>query len=775
MGVRFTVTGGREAWFRTALTALGVGLGVALLMIAASVPQMMAQRQHREAARAPHVAEEGDEPVGRGPGTLILQRADTDFHDKPVAGVLLRPEGPKAPVPPGLREIPAPGEMVVSPALGRLLASADGAVLRERFPHRIVGTIGSSGLIGPSELSYYAGDDRITLDGPHGPGIHDTPARVDAFGTAEEKEPISPVLLVLAIMTCVVLLLPVAVFMATAVRFGGERRDRRLAALRLVGADARTTRRIAAGEALAGAVLGLGAGVTLFLLLREFAADVTIRDSSVFPSDMVPRPALVALIAVTVPAMAVVVTLFALRGVTIEPLGVMRDTGPRRRRLWWRLLFPVAGVALLFPLFGRASMDPWGDPLNTSQVAGGAVLLLVGITLLLPWVLQVLVDRLRGGAPAWQLAYRRLQLGSGPAARAVSGVTVAVAGAIAVQMLFAGVRGGYELPGDEASHSSMSGVFRAASAAETHDYAERFRATRGVVNAAVVVEEYATRDGRADRTTAISVGDCAELRRIARLDSCRDGDVFVADSPGGIRESDHFPPGSKLTMSEYLDPGSTREPRTYRWTVPDSARIVRTLPGPGEEFRGGVLATPSAIDTAAMPTASTRVRVQARPDDPDALERIRNTAAAIDPALRVWRDGGVVKDANYAMIERGLLIGTVGTLGLIGAGILVSTLEQLRERRRTLSALAAFGTPRSTLGWSVLWQTAIPVVLGMVLATGGGISLGWVMLQVVDGTVRDWFAFLPVTGAGAGVIALVTLASLPPLWRMTRPDGLRTE
>ncbi len=30
-------------------------------------------------------------------------------------------------------------------------------------------------------------------------------------------------------------------------------------------------------------------------------------------------------------------------------------------------------------------------------------------------------------------------------------------------------------------------------------------------------------------------------------------------------------------------------------------------------------------------------------------------------------------------------------------------------------------------------------------------------------------------GAGAGLIAVVTLASLPPLWRLMRPEGLRTE
>ncbi|NUK28524.1 hypothetical protein, partial [Streptomyces lunaelactis] len=76
---------------------------------------------------------------------------------------------------------------------------------------------------------------------------------------------------------------------------------------------------------------------------------------------------------------------------------------------------------------------------------------------------------------------------------------------------------------------------------------------------------------------------------------------------------------------------------------------------------------------------------------------------------------------------------------------------------------------------SVLWQTAVPIVLGLALAVTGGIGLGLVLLKLVDKQVADWWAFLPITGVGAALILLVTVLSLPPLWRMMRPDGLRTE
>jgi ABC-type antimicrobial peptide transport system permease subunit len=113
---------------------------------------------------------------------------------------------------------------------------------------------------------------------------------------------------------------------------------------------------------------------------------------------------------------------------------------------------------------------------------------------------------------------------------------------------------------------------------------------------------------------------------------------------------------------------------------------------------------------------------------------------------------------------------------LIGASLLVSQLEQLRERKKLLSALIAFGTKRSTLSLSVLWQTAIPVGLGLVLASTVGLTLGVVLLKMTDTPVSvDWASVLSMAGAGAAVVLVVTLLSLPPLLRLMRPDGLRTE
>lgn len=51
LGMRFAFTGGREGWIRTLLTAVGVGLGVALLLLTAALPHLLSARHQREEAR----------------------------------------------------------------------------------------------------------------------------------------------------------------------------------------------------------------------------------------------------------------------------------------------------------------------------------------------------------------------------------------------------------------------------------------------------------------------------------------------------------------------------------------------------------------------------------------------------------------------------------------------------------------------------------------------------------------------------------------------------
>ncbi|MET8568491.1 FtsX-like permease family protein [Streptomyces sp. NPDC004783] len=769
LGVRFAVTGGREGWTRAVLTAVGVGLGVALLLLTTALPNALSVRHEREAART-DITFTDDEPA-KADDTLIVADVDTDFRDGTVRGRALEVEGPRAPLPPGVEKFPAVGEMVASPALKELLESDSGRLLRERLPERIIGTIGESGLIGSQELAFFRGADGLA---PHLTGGRIV--RIDHFGDPDPgPEQTDPVLLLLILVVFVVLLMPVAVFIAAAVRFGGERRDRRLAALRLVGSDSRMTRRIAAGEALAGAVLGLLFGTGFFLIGRQLAGTAEVFGISVFPSYLDPSLLLALLVAVAVPVAAVLVTLFTLRGVVIEPLGVVRTANPARRRLWWRLLLPLAGLAMLYPMVGQGRD---GGDFNQYLVTGGVVLLLVGVTALLPWIVETVVARLGAGPVSWQLAVRRLQLSSGTAARMVNGIAVAVAGAIALQMLFAGVDDDYtQDTGQDVSWAQMEVVVP--SEVPLAPAAAKLRDTEGVNAAHAYSEGYlGDRAEAPETTTMMTVGDCAALREIAGLPSCRDGDVFAvhgAEWDTGIAVGKLATPGRKL----YLDPTYEGGVKSLEipWTVPRGVKAAKPRAGLlADTDRGGFLLTPKAMPAALAPALTGHAYLKLDESVPDVRERVRNTAAAIDPLTAPLNWTATERTRRFDAIRTGLFVGAACVLALIGASLLVSQLEQLRERRKLLSSLVAFGTRRRTLSLSVLWQTAVPIALGLVLASVVGLTLGTVLLKMTGTPVAvDWAGVLLMTGIGAAVVLVVTLASLPPLLRLMRPEGLRTE
>ncbi|MFJ4498911.1 ABC transporter permease [Streptomyces sp. NPDC088864] len=767
LGIRFAAGGGRSGWTRTLLTAVGVGLGVTLLFLAASVPHALDARNDRDRARSETKISADPDAVGKKSDTSILRiSADTEYRDRTISGYLMRAEGAHPVHPPGIDALPAAGEMVVSPALKDLLADPANALLKERFPYKITGTISDDGLRSPNELWFYAGSDTLTpASGGH---------RVTGYGDPAPTPPLAPMLVVLVIVGCVVLLAPVAIFIATAVRFGGDRRDRRLAALRLVGTDIRSTRRIAAGEALFGSTLGLLIGLVMFLVGRQFVSHIEVWDVSAFPADLSPDLRLCLLIAAAVPLTAVLVTLSAMRSVVIEPLGVVRNSRSRTRRLWWRLLFPLAGLGV-FALTGKS-----GEYMvvNPYALAGGAVLVLVGLALLLPWLVEACVSRLHGGPVPWQLATRRLQLSSGAASRAVSGVTVAVAGAVAVQMLFASMNADFnQVTGQDTDRAQFYAVSEKVSGTAAVDTIAKFRATKGVDQVIGMIEAYASKPGKYAEddmrpTTSFNVGDCATLREVARIDSCADGDSFVVHPAHDEDMAGWMDKTARKGEKIEFESGSGKK---LLWTLPADTKTVVARKDPLGEERTGIMVTPGAIDATTLPGAVTTTQIRIDPDVPDASEYVRNTAVEIDPGMRLVTMMSVERDRQYASVQTGLQVGATVTLLLIAISMLVSQLEQLRERKRLLSVLVAFGTRRTTLGWSVLWQTAIPVVLGLAVAVAGGLTLGAALCWMIDKEVSDWLVFLPLAGAGGALILLVTLLSLPPLWRMMRPDGLRSE
>jgi uncharacterized membrane protein YhaH (DUF805 family) len=482
---------------------------------------------------------------------------------------------------------------------------------------------------------------------------------------------------------------------------------------------------------------------------------------------------LAALTVVLVPVTTVLVTLSALKQVLVEPLGVVRRSSEHHRRFWWRLLVPVAGLALLTPLIGG-----FDESLGSqAMVVAGLILVLAGMALILPWLIQATVHRLHGGGVAWDLAVRRLQLDSGTAVRAVSGIAVSVAGLIALQGLVGAI--GVVTAESQADTTTFQASVLdidpdADSAATWAHELSRAEGVAGVGTLSSVWVQAAPGTGRSsgDETAGdeigVDAGTCEVLAQEARLDSCDDGDVFVVAPDGATA------PGAGSTY--LLDTGREEQ---ARWTLPASAQVVEPAQG-GLGAMGGmparILVTPGALDGIDVRPESVIAYVSLDPAVPDALEHLRTAAAQVDPAAYA----NPIEQERVASVLGGvrqvLLVGTVALLVLIGASMLVNVIEQLRERRQLLAVLVEVVTRRQTLGGSVLFQVAIPVVLGLALAVLTGSVLALALQAAVEAPLTfDWQGVGLTSGAAALVVLLTTAGSLPLLWRLTRPGNLRSE
>jgi predicted lysophospholipase L1 biosynthesis ABC-type transport system permease subunit len=587
--------------------------------------------------------------------------------------------------------------------------------------------------------------------------------KVYAFGLPYTGLGLSAIMLGVILPIAAVLLLPLLIFVTTASRMGAAQRERRLAALRLIGLDARQVKRVAAAESLVGAVIGLAAGIGFFAVLRTFVADILPFGLRIFPADLVPSWPLVVVIVLLVPGLAVGSALFGLRRTIVEPLGVVRQGKPVRRRMWWRWALTTIGVLFLAATlaFDRGA----GNTAVALTLAVGSVFLLVGVAALLPWLVERLVERLNGGSPSWQLAIRRLQLDSGTASRVVSGLVVVLAGTILIQGVVTSLGSDTDR---RATPDGLAAVPVRVDTTAAHE-AEVGRLVSAVPGVTGVhpARNLTFRSG--EERGYVVVGDCVALRARVNIGACSDGDVFaLAPGRGGAA------PTGKLQLQSYSRGEEVNGPE---WTVPAGVKVAQAAGTEGDSL----LVTPGALGGLALPDSSVAVYVSGT-GDVQALTD--NVARAVNPLA--WnasagksdylddfrtRDRQMVESFRSVLITASLFVLAVAAMSL-----LMLSIEQISERRRPLAALSAAGVPIGVLARGALWQTGIPVAVGVVLAVAAGLGLTAPILRLADRPmVVDVPVLLVLAGTAVAAVLLVTSMTMPLLRQVTRLDTLRSE
>ncbi|MCK2236667.1 MULTISPECIES: ABC transporter permease [unclassified Crossiella] len=755
LGARLALTGGRAAWARLMLSAVGIGLGVMVLLLAASVGNAQQGKADRIAARELTKGEPGK--VGAGNPTHLLSRDVGQYwRGQYIAGVELGADGEVPRLPPGLDRLPGPGEIVASPALSRLLAEPGHELLRDRLPSKEVGRIGDAGLDRPGELFFYTGlPEQLRAQA----------SPVLRIGSTVDTQPMDELFQLLLTAAAAALLVPIGVFVLVATQIGAGAREQRLASIRLVGADPGQARRIAAGESLAAAVLGLGVGAGLFLLARSLAAVVEIDQIGFHPADVVPSAPITTLLVFGVPATAVAAALFALRRLEIGPLGVVRRADPPARRLNWRLALAGLGVLVLAANIPLRGFDRVAEDWRGTLLAIGIALVLAGAAALLPWLVERVAENWRPPWVAALLAVRRLRF-EYATTRVAAGVVTVLIGAIALQVLLTTI----------ARTEFSSGYFPNTTPGEVMLYGAEGKPDPARVRAEVgkvpgVTQTGELRPAYTEDNRALQVTDCATIRQLFEVTDCRPGKVYQASN-----SREQFRPGTVVRLRP------TGNGAAFDWRVPAVERAENGNGWLGRNLASTLVASGADPRLDTMPVSYIWVRGPA--DDPQLGEKVLTAAARVDLAIRaldlpMTRNSTVVA---FQSVRGGVLAGTVVVVLLAVLSLVVAAVDQLQERRRQYSVLAASGVPRRTLGWATLWQNAVPTAIGLALAAPAGVGLAALVLRVISGSgsrvrqiVVNWGDVAMILGAGAALIFLVTLSTLPALRSAVRPSGLRFE
>ncbi|WP_086841316.1 ABC transporter permease [Amycolatopsis kentuckyensis] len=719
------------------LTAIGVAVATGLVLLLATLPFATQNREQRALWQGEQFYSHGAD----GPVNLLFNASRDYFDGKQIVrvDVALAPGATPGSIqlPPGVPQLPGPGETVVSPALGRLLQATPAAQLGDRFG-KPVGALGEDGLRFPEQL--------VALTGHTPDAMPENADKVAGFPGGKASP--DALLMLLSWVGIIVLLVPSLVLVASSARLTAARRERRLAAIRLAGATPGQVTNMVAAETTLSAGIGALLGLLISPALHGLASFVPWAGGTWLAADFALPIGLTVFIVVAIPVLVVLAGILGLRRVLKNPL--FATGGHTKKPLrWWRLLaLPAAG---LFFLVAVTTAKDYG---GIGLVMAGLFFLVGSAAIVGPWVTSAV-----GGTfvriwrrPSALLAGRRLRDDPKGAYRASAGIVLAVfAGSMALTLLptFESMAGGGRSYVDSVLYVDATDH----SAARIVDQANASLQKYGQNEKAVAVGEVYLVKGQAPnryghRALVMTCADAVELTRYGLTpENCAGGPAVFGDSAIDLAQYKFATNWEGTTVAAK---SGTRVEAVH----PRDADLSETL----------------IVDPAALPDGFTPTDYTVVAPTTDANRETVRTALA-GPAA-----GAEIGSRDQYLYNQQTELGDlrrVTVIGLIAAGILagcsaaVATAGSVMDRRRTFGALMAAGTPVRVLARALRMEAALPALVATIGAGIVGVLVGVGLYSMVDarGIVLSPWLLAPVV-LGVGVALLGASVCTPALKRV---------
>lgn len=727
---------GRQSFARLGLTTAAVALGIVLVCgLTAGVNGIMGRAggsvislaAHHEASQQPI---DGVDPL-RISGVVRLGNAskwrDQFIQAYSMYGTTKSPQFAKL-------KTPGPGEYYLSQALADAVAQHPEDDILARFGKntKYLGVLPSEYTTSPDALMMVRGasaeevaasDDVAKAQGQT--SYFANVYRTDANGLKSEVS-LDPGSIIILSIGATILLFPIVIFVSVATQLGAAQREKRYAALRLIGATKRQVTRILLLESLLASVVGVVIGLGAFGLLQAPLQAFKLSGMRFNPGDLALTAGQYALIIGLTLGLTTFVNWRRMRRAQISPLGVSRSVEKVKKLRGWRPLVPATGIAIFVWLSSKPGLD-WLTANKESAIPSMlllAALLLVmfGLVLAGGW----LTNKLSLLAARWAnngsmlIAGKRTAVHSRTVFRGVSGVVLALFAGSFYLTVTSGIEGlNAQAVKDNGFSQLKQGTAIIIGQSLPGDMAEQLQQKSYVTSVATV---YPREDG--------SVIRCQDVAR----------------------------------YTEHICPTNAR---------PDQFALLN--------FNKPVVKTISLItDTVDM--SGTKEYLVALTSDDD-IEKLRTMvmthANQYDLTYVVSGTDAKKPHINPTIREFADLayVGIGVTLFVAVASLIVSTIGGLMERRRSLYTLRLGGMRLAQLKRLVMIESVAPLVITSILSCGIGVWTGAVFTKMFSTTLKPVLTptYFMVVGAGLVAAIIGIYLILPMVDKLTRAEANQTE
>ena len=213
----------------------------------------------------------------------------------------------------------------------------------------------------------------------------------------------------LALVACALLVAPMFTLASAAAVLGARGRERRLAALRLLGMSSSAVTRMSLIDTLVQATVGTLIGVVIYLVTLPLWSNLSMLAMPLRAAEMLLPWYLIAAVCLAVVALGLASSWWGLRQVRISPLGVARRTTRPALRAW-RILFFVGVLGIGFLVLSSLSFGSSSGFWVFLLIAGVMLVMIEGMNIAGPWLLQQMSKLIaRSPRPSVIWAARRVQ------------------------------------------------------------------------------------------------------------------------------------------------------------------------------------------------------------------------------------------------------------------------------------------------------------------------------------------------------------------------------